>query len=223
MVFARLTLCHPRWMRRQSLRQYLWKWTEVVWTLFSPAVPPARPRRLHLLHRLPRYIHPGVHPRMDFFRFAPRIRRPPLSFRPLYSLPPSLRSSPVLSISISFLLTTIFFLFSSSRVRAKSTRAAATAVCPPNYAEFISYGARHACWRPLPVTFIPAVIYERAVYIPAAVTFFARLCGNVIFLRVRLQRFYMKVSFTSDSELIDRAAARVFSMRRIEEIARHFK
>lgn len=33
----------------------------------------------------------------------------------------------------------------------------------------------------------------------------------------------MKVSFTSDSELIDRAAARVCSMRRIEEIARYFK
>lgn len=104
----------------------------------------------------------------------------------LYSLPPSLRSTPVLSTSTSFFFpTTIFFLLSLSHVRAKSTRAAAAAVCPPNYAEFISYGARHACRQPLPVTFIPAVIYERerAVYTvePAAATFFARPCGNVIF------------------------------------------
>lgn len=111
----------------------------------------------------PLYPFWGFHPRTaaDFFHFAPRIRpcrfaRFILSLRPSAPLP--------YSTSISFPPTTIFFLLSSSRVRAKSTRAAATAVCPPNYAEFISYGTRHACWRPLPVTFIPAVIYERAVY-----------------------------------------------------------
>lgn len=67
----------------------------------------------------------------------------PLSFCPLYS-PPSLSCS---SLSHSLLSPNNRLLPCPARAEAKSTRAAAAAVCPPNYAEFISYGAQHACRR----------------------------------------------------------------------------
>lgn len=160
---------------------------------------------------------------MDFFHLAPaRIRRPPLSFRPLFSASAPLLLSRPPSIPVSFPPATVFFSLSSSRVRAKSTRAAAAAVCPPNYAEFISYGARHACLRPLPVTFIPAVIYEReraVVYTaPLRLPFSRDFAETLFFMRpfaTCLCESTVRVG--PDSELIDRRT------RRIEEVARCFK
>lgn len=211
-------------MRRQSLRQYLWKWTEVVWTLFSPAdSPPLRADYIYSIAYLAVSIWGYLSPR-TFSTSLPRIRRPPLSFRPLFS--PSIPSlfSRTLSTSTSFPPTTIFLL-SLSHVRAKSTRAAAAAVCPPNYAEFISYGARHACRQPLPITFIPAVIYENAPHIPwnpPWLPFSRDLVETLFFVRSSATFLYESIVYVS-SLLIDRAAARVCSTRRIEEIARYFK
>jgi len=74
-LFARPLLLPPRWVRRQSLRQYLWKWTEVVWTLFSPAVPPSVRVDYTYSIAYPAISTWGVHPRMDFFHFA--LAHPP--------------------------------------------------------------------------------------------------------------------------------------------------
>lgn len=146
-----------------------------------------RPRRLHLLHRLyPATSTWGSTPAWTFSTWLPRASAVrPCRFA-LYSLPPCLCSSPVPPL-YPFLSRQ---QPSSSRFPrlacgAKSTRAAAAAVCPPNYAEFISYGARHAC---LPAT-PPGYFYSRCnlrtrarrIYRTAAATFLARLCGNVIF------------------------------------------
>jgi len=213
-------------MRRQSLRQYLWKWTEVVWTLFSPTHPSAPTTSTPSSTLL--YPSEGIYPPRTFSTSLPRIRRPPLSFRPLFSASVPSLFSRTLSTSTSFpptAETTIFFLLSLSHVRAKSTRAAAAAVCPPNYAEFISYGARHACRQPLPITFIPTVIYENAPHIPwnpPRLPFSCDLVEMLFFVRSSATFLYESIVYVS-SLLIDRAAARVCSMRRIEEIVRYFK
>lgn len=95
----------------------------------------------------------GLFPLRSRARAPAPVVSPALFSSSLTSATPSLsvfpRSSPrvsassplLLSASLDCLLARALSLFRASR----STRAAAAAVCPPNYAEFISYEARHAC------------------------------------------------------------------------------
>ena len=200
---------HPHWVCRQSLRQYLWKWTEVVWTLFSPTAPrrsplPHHPSASTTPSPPPLYLPGGPLPHELFpLRSRASAVRPCRFTRFILCL--CARPSALLPslLYIPFLFHQRRLLaFLVSRVRAKSTRAAAAAVCPPNYAEFISYGARHACRQPLPVTFIPAVIYERkrAVYTVYSLRLpFSRDSAEThYFSCVRLWcDFYVKASFAS--------------------------